>query len=167
MRMAQGRVPPRAHHLQAEQVKHAVHAICNRVVEDAARHGARVAVNDVTYLRRQLVRAPEEGGAAAPRSQAWHEQVAERHYRRATLVCGEMVRILGYKLPRRGLPRPLAISGISPRDCASCGRRGTEKDLCGFCGAPLDGLNAARATCARLTAVLDRARAKREQAQTE
>ena len=65
-----------------------------------------------------------------------------------------MREVLEYKVPQVGLPRPLSVGGISPRDCAACGRRGMEGDQCAFCGAILDIRNAARVVTDRVPAVL-------------
>jgi hypothetical protein len=157
-----GRMPPRAHHVQAEQVKHAAHAFCNRLVALASAHGAQVAVTDVRYLRERRPMLPrDEGGKRAPRSAAWHAAVAEQQYRHATLIGPYIERILTYKLPRAGLPRPLSVGGISPRDCATCGGRGIERDRCGLCGALLGVENTAAVTATRVPEVLERIRASR------
>jgi hypothetical protein len=124
----------------------------------AATHDAQIGLNDVTYLR-TTVRAlvpRDEAGRKEGRRPAWHDTIAERHYRQATLVGGKLLDILTYKLPRVGLPRPLSISGISPRDCASCGQRGSERDRCALCGAPLGVDNTAHITAARISGVLER-----------
>lgn len=161
-----GRIPPRAHHIQAEQVKHTVHILVNRLVARATTHQALVAVADNTYLRTMKRAAPidPETGKHAPRNDAWHDAAAAQNYRRTTLVVGDMQRILGYKLPRAGLFKPLSIGGISPRDCAACGERGTDELKCAACGAPLDGMNSAGVAVQRIPEIVDRiaaARAKR------
>jgi len=155
----------RARHGQAEQVKEAVHVICNRLIAVAAANDAQLGVQDVTYLRAKRVILPRDtSGTRAARTDAWHTAVADRHYRRMTLAGGKMREVLGYKLPQAGLPGPLSVAGISPRDCAACGQRGTEGDQCAFCGAVLDIRNAARVVTDRVPAVLariDAARAER------
>jgi len=157
MQQRAGRLPPRQHHRQATQVEHAAHILVNHLVAVAAEHGAQVAVEDVTYLRdrRAPVQRTVQGDRAA-RSAAARQAQADQQYRRATLVGGALRTYLEQKLPRVGLPRPLIISGISPRDCHACGRRGAERDLCGFCGAPLDVANTARITAARVAPTQER-----------
>ncbi len=154
-RMHTGHATSRAQHGQAEQVKEAVHVICNRLVAVAAAHDAQLGLQDVTHLRAKRVILPRDtSGRRVARTAAWHRAVADWRYRRMTLVGGKMREVLGYKLPREGLPRPLSVGGISPRDCAACGRRGTEGDQCAFCGAVLDIRNAARVVTDRVPAVL-------------
>ncbi len=154
-RMHTGHGISRAHHVQAEQVKEAVHLICNRLIAVAAAHDAQLGLQDVAHLRAKRVILPRDrSGKRVARTEAWHAAVADRHYRRMTLVGGKMREVLGYKLPGAGLPRPLSVAGISPRDCAACGRRGTEGDRCAFCGAVLNIQNAARVVTDRVPAVL-------------
>jgi len=152
----EGRLPPRRHHRQAIQVAHATHALCNRLLAVADQHSARLALNDVRYLRtlRPRVTHPQAGDRPA-RTTSGHEAVAERHYRRATLVVGSVLRILGYKAVWRGLPSPLAVHGISPRDGPVCGTRSAQKDICTSCTRPLDVLTAARVTAQRVLDTLD------------
>jgi hypothetical protein len=160
----------RAHHVQAEQVKAAVHVICNRLIAVAAAHDAQLGVQDVTYLRAKRVILPRDtSGKRVARSDTWHAAVADQHDRRMTLVGGKVREVLGYKLPPVGLPRPLSVGGISPRDCAACGQRGTETDRCAFCGAVLDIQNTARVVTDHVPSVLahiDAARAARVQERT-
>lgn len=168
MAMREGKLPPRAHHKQAEQVRHALHRLANHLVEVAQEHNALIGVQDTTYLRQQSVKAPiEEGGKAAPRSSAWHAQMAERNYRRAVQVSGELSRMLAYKLPRGGLLAPLSVSGISPRDCAACGARGSTHTACGLCGAPLGVHNSAAVTLSRIPGILDRKLAAKQRREEE
>jgi len=172
-RMHTGHATSRAQHGQAEQVKEAVHVICNRLVAVAAAHDAQLGLQDVTHLRAKRVILPRDtSGRRVARTAAWHRAVADWRYRRMTLVGGKMREVLGYKLPGEGLPRPLSVGGISPRDCAACGRRGTEGDQCAFCGAVLDIRNAARVVTDRVPAVLAHIHAARtdrvrEQAHTQ
>jgi len=167
MQQRSGRTPPRQHHRQATQVEHAAHILVNRLVAVAVEHGAQVAVEDVTYLRdrRAPVQRTAQGDREA-RTAAARQAGADQQYRRATLVGGALRAYLEQKLPRVGLPRPIVISGISPRDCHACDRRGAERDLCGFCGAPLDVANTARVTAARVAPTLEwigAARARRHE----
>jgi hypothetical protein len=153
--MHTGHATSRTHHGQAEQVKEAVHLICNRLIAVAAENDAQLGLQDVMPLRAKRVILPRDtSGRRVARTEAWHAAVADRHYRRMTLVGGKMREVLGYKLPQAGLPRPLSVGGISPRDCAACGRRGTAGDRCAFCGAVLDIRNAARVVTDRVPAVL-------------
>jgi len=154
-RMHTGHGTSRAHHGQVEQVKEAVHVICNRLIAIAAAHDAQLGVQDVTHLRAKRVILPRDtSGRRVARTEAWHRAVADQHYRRMTLVGGKMREVLEYKVPQVGLPRPLSVGGISPRDCAACGLRGMEGDRCALCGAVLDIQNAARVVTDRVPAVL-------------
>lgn len=139
-----GRIPPRAHHIEAAQAKAATHRIANHLVDLADEHTAQVGVVDTTYLRRQLSVLPRErSGAQVARSPAYREEMAERNYRRMTLLSSSLAFMLSYKLPRRGLPRPLTIRGISPRECANCGVRGVQESRCTICGTLFDATNTA------------------------
>ncbi len=168
MRMQMGRLGNQAHHTQSEHVKHAAHTLCNRLIAIADEHDAQVVLNDVSYLhQRRLVHARDQSGKREARSPLWHELMAERQYRRATLIDGKIAGILRDKLPRVGLPKPLAVHGISPRDCTACGGRGTEEAFCGVCGAPLGIENTARVVAARTPVMLERVRAGRAKRSTQ
>jgi len=157
-----GQLDKRSHRVQAEQVKHAAHVLCNYLIAVANQHDARILMNDVGYLRqRRVVLERDEQGKREARSETWHDMMAEQQYRRATLISGKLEEIMRYKLPRSGLPLPLIVRGISPRDCAACGQRGAENGICGLCGEVLDAKNTARVIAARTPDVLSKVQAAR------
>ncbi len=162
MHQRTGRLPPRAHTLQRTQATHAIHALCNALVAVAVAHRAQIALQDIAYLR---MRPPpmerDERGQRAPRRPEARAALAEAQYRLTTLMTGTPTRILGYKLPLAALPGPLLIGGISPRDCAVCGERGTVSDRCGLCGADLGPENTAVVVARRVTDILGRIAAAR------
>jgi hypothetical protein len=52
-----GQLDKRSHRVQAEQVKHAAHVLCNYLIAVANQHDARILMNDVGYLRQRRVDA--------------------------------------------------------------------------------------------------------------
>ena len=157
-----GRLPPRVHTLQKTQATHALHALCNGLVAVAVAHRAQLALQDIAYLRERRPRierdAREQG---SPRRSDARDALAEAQYRLTTLMSSAPARVLGYKLPLAALPSPLLIGGISPRDCAGCGGRGTTSDRCGLCGTDLGPGNTAVVVARRVADVLRRIGAMR------
>jgi len=159
-----GRVPPRAHHVQAAQVKAAIHRLANHLVALADEHCAQVGVVDTTYLRsRQPFRSHGGSSRRAARTSVWHETFAERNYRHAMLMSSALTSALSHKLPRVGLPRPVTLRGIALRLCAHCGAQSDESAICTACGESLGATNTAIVAARAIALVLARTRNRRQE----
>ena len=139
------------HRVARERTKHHYHAASKRVVVLAVEHRARVGVEDLTYRRTKTGR-----------------KATNRKLFGAPL--GRLTALLSYKLPLAGLPPPLEVRGISPRECHRCGKDSREKTkradgriTCPLCGLEMDEhANAARLVAAQVPVILERIAAARE-----
>ena len=142
------------HRVVRERAKHHYHAAANRIVTLAVKHRTRVGVEDLSYRRiktdRKAVNRRAEGAPV-----------------------GQLTDLLSYKLPFAGLPAPLKVGGISPRECHRCDKDSREKTVradgcitCPLCGLEMDEhQNTAHLVAAQLPDILARiaaARRKRE-----
>jgi hypothetical protein len=142
------------HRVVRERTRHHYHNASNRIVALAEEHRARVGVEDLSYRRTKTGRKATDRklfGAAVGRLSAFLE----------------------YKLPFAGLPAPLKVGGVSPRECHRCGPGSREKTAraegrirCPLCGLDMDvHENNARLVAAQVPEIVERiaaARRKRE-----
>jgi len=139
------------HRVVGERTDHHYHAASKRIVALAVEHRARVGVEDLSYRRTKTGRKATDRklfGAAVGRLSAFLE----------------------YKLSFAGLPPPLEVRGVSPRECHRCGKESREKTkrangyiTCPLCGLEMDEHeNAARIVAAQLPEILERIAAARK-----
>jgi len=113
-------------------------------------HRARVGVEDLSYRRTKTGRkAIDRKLFGAP--------------------VGRLTTFLSYKLPFAGLPPPLEVRGISPRECHRCGKDSRGKTVraegriaCPLCGLEMDEHeNTARLVAAQMPVIVERIAAAR------
>jgi IS605 OrfB family transposase len=143
------------HRVAGERTDHHYHVASKHIVALAAEHRARVGVEDLSYRRTKTGRkAINRKLFAAP--------------------VGRLASFLSYKLPFAGLPRPVKVHGISPRECHRCGRDSRDKTkraeghiTCPLCGLEMDEHeNTARLVAAQLPAIQERITAARQRRQS-
>jgi hypothetical protein len=138
------------HRVVRERTDHHYHAASKRIVALALEHRARVGVEDLSYTRTKT------GRKAINR-------------KRFSAPVGRLTAFLSYKLPFAGLPPPLEVGGISPRECHRCGKDSRDKTVradgritCPLCGLEMDEHeNTARLVAAQLPVIVERIAAAR------
>ncbi len=154
IRVRQRRGKQTSDRVARERTKHHYHNAANRIVALAEEHRARVGVEDLSYVR----------------SKTGYKAVNRRRF---VAAIGKLTELLDYKLPFAGLPAPLQVRGVSPRECHRCGPESREKTVrtegrisCPMCGLEMDvHENNARLVAAQVPEILERieaARRKRE-----
>ena len=112
-----------------------IHAAANRIAEIAAAHKAAVIVQNLTEKGDGLTRIMNAAGADGPLCGPIYRI---KDYNR-------LVSILEYKLPGKGLPKPVKVSSVDIyTTCCECGRNSKSNEvmnnmfLCTTCGAAMD-----------------------------
>lgn len=130
-----GRHNAKAHNTQNRIPTNLLHTAANRIAEIAAAYKAAVIVQNLTEKGDGLTRIVNAAGADGPLCGPIYRI---KDYNR-------LVSILEYKLPGKGLPKPVKVSSVDIyTTCRECGRNSKSNEvmnnmfICTTCGAAMD-----------------------------